>query len=300
VRKLAFLLVAACGHQAQPHVTIATPPSASQQHVAEERSPARIDVDGVLAWLPSDTVSVIVVRGPFDMPAPDHRPADAADMTKPLLPEVTDEIFRAFALGLFGLDNGGALKPLVGQKVLVAINAVARFRSPKGLGEGPYDGCSIAVLERAPHLGGGDFSKKYEADVWTTHVAFVDDVALVCTDETYMHALETRMKAHVKERAFLLRDDDAWKHVDTSAAAWGLHVAGNERATFAVGDGRLRIVVSGAQSEAIAHKLASEAKATEAHADGVLEVSLSLGAPAESVMTSMFYLEALLGHVIFL
>lgn len=87
-------------------------------------------IDDVLWWLPEDTETVYVVRGPFKVTPPiDEPPATVSAL------EYADLALRTMPLGiLHTIENGKFYTPLVGRSVLFCIEGSRRFRPPTQLG----------------------------------------------------------------------------------------------------------------------------------------------------------------------
>jgi hypothetical protein len=273
------------------------PPPPSSKPIAQEKGPEPRDV---IAWLPENTQTLIVANGPFAMP---NLEEDADVGTATLTPERVELVFQSMALSLFGFENGGLRARLRGQPVRIAVEGVARFRMPKGLGEGPFDGCAIAMFD-APITNAseleGTFQEKREADWWTTYVAFpTPNVGLVCTNREYMGAVMARIKPSPKREIATAKGARHWRYVDMSAPYWGLHVGG---VAFTVNLRERRLNVAYVDDEELSAKLATQPgiDARPLRNGGVLEVSYSLAAPTESVLTCVLGLDAMLGHVVFL
>jgi hypothetical protein len=296
LRRLLFALVcAACSHGQKP-VTLPPPQQGAQQQSAGSLAFSP-NVADVLAWLPDETISVSVARGPFVL----AKVEDAEDTTERVHPGEVELRFQALALGLFNLPNGGVLAPLLGQRVTAVVTGVMKFRAPKSLGAGPFDGCTIIVFAEPVHGTGGDFTSSQESDVWTTHVAFPNNqVVLVCTDKAFMSTVTQRMQAHTQKRTFGV-SSDAWDHVDTTARYWGLRT--NEiHATYDVKE-RLHLASSAPDAQAVIDKLGHEVSDLDMHdtqRGAWTEATVSLATRRESLYMSMFYVMNIMGHVIFL
>ena len=220
--------------EAHPAPTLPTPtstPSAPSQLVRQ-----------VLSLLPADTETVTVANGPFVMP--ELKPeADEAQGEESDDHEV-ENTFKGIALGLFGFKEGLLGKHLKGEKILLAVEGSRHFRSPSGLGEGPYQGCAIAVFAdditgranafvkdsstvalRTEQIDGHQvtvFQETLEEDVWTTFVAFPKpNIALAASSKEYLREVLARLNGKRGERA--LPDTlPEWKHVNAQAEFWAV------------------------------------------------------------------------------
>jgi hypothetical protein len=131
-----------------------------------------------------------------------------------------------------------------GEKILLALEGSRHFRAPSGLGEGPFQGCAIAIFAdditaransflkdssatalRTEQIEGQQvtvFQEKREQDVWTTFVAFPKaNVAVAATDEKYLQDVLARLAGKRGPRA-LPEDLPEWKYVNSHAAFWAL------------------------------------------------------------------------------
>jgi hypothetical protein len=202
-------------------------------------APAQL-VEQALSWLPADTETVMAANGPFVLPNLNQE-AEEAGVNEP------DEIsgtFQMFPLGLFSFDKGILGKYFKGEKVLLALEGSRNFGAPSGLGEGPFQGCGVAVFTediaaradsflkdsasvvlRTERMEGHDvavFQEKMEDDTWTTFVAFPKpNVAVAATNEDYLRGVLARMDRKADERA--LPDSlPEWKYVNRRAAFWAV------------------------------------------------------------------------------
>src|SRR5438128_12101330 len=131
---------------AQPERKRSRPPSPAakrgQMTSSTGRSQSAYSINDILWWLPEDTETVSVVRGPIKVEA--VKPS--ADMP-PL--EFVDRALRSMPLAaLQTIKKGIFFKHLEGQGVLLSVEGSRRFRPPKSLGGMLFEGCSIAILEQ--------------------------------------------------------------------------------------------------------------------------------------------------------
>jgi len=205
-------------------------------------------LEDVLAWLPADTESLIVARGPFTLPAPRNESQIDKEQEKNRNRSVSAreirEYLRLLPLSLFYISPSGPARRLAGKKISLAVEGSRHFRAPQSLGEMPYEGCAIVVLEedlgsaatgmmtdlakvagRVESIAGQQvpvFQEKMEDDTWTVFVANPSPrILVVASNELYLRELLQRMKGATGPRA--LPDDlPEWKQVDKNAEFWGL------------------------------------------------------------------------------
>ena len=132
-------------------------------------------VDQILSWLPLDTETVIVARGPFTVVANPFETEKKLSFAQELQ-----------ALVLWPFDRiRKEVNTLVGQKVLLAVEVTRRFRNPTPIGIGifddcppPYDGCHIIVF--APNLSGvGErFMNRLKSRAKTTQIMAGEQVVV--------------------------------------------------------------------------------------------------------------------------
>jgi hypothetical protein len=198
-------------------------------------------VEQALSWLPADTETAIAANGPF--PLPDLNPEERNSPAHGDADEM-GEIFKGVPLGLFGFKKGFMGKYFKNEEVLLALEGSRNFRTPAGLGEGPYQGCDIAVFAldikvrvdaflknssdailRTEQIEGQQvivFQEQLEEDTWTTFVAFPKpNVAVAATNEEYLREVLARINGKHGERA-LPESLPEWKYVNTHAAFWAL------------------------------------------------------------------------------
>jgi hypothetical protein len=236
IKKAWLLLLAVCSIDfcsAQSRV-----PVAARQAT---RSAVSMELEQVLSWLPADTETITVARGPFVLAANPGR-------NEAQNPTVSDQelaqYFENLPLSLFQFKDGLLAKRLKGQRIVLAVEGARHFRPPADLGEMPYEGCAVAVFAddlddnmrsffqetRSIALGVEQvrdqrisvFQEKLERDTWTAFVAFPDQhVVLVATSLDYITEVLARFEGKKGERA-LPGDLAEWKYVDTEARSWGL------------------------------------------------------------------------------
>jgi hypothetical protein len=196
---------------------------------------AGIAADQILEWLPSDTETVIVSRGPFQVHIPDREAGANGPQLVPVL-----EILPATFLTT---RKGALMKPLIGQTIALAVEGSKRFRSPRQLGMMPFDGCQFIVFQNKLGSAGDEFiailrkagkveqieghevvaiDEKIEEDVW--HLLFArprPDLLLCATDRGYLIEVFRRMQRKAAISAFPASLPE-WKQVDTQARFWAI------------------------------------------------------------------------------
>ena len=171
-------------------------------------------LEEVLWWLPSDTQTIVVARGPWRVEVPAFRREGGwgADIGR------LDDILRSEISGLSAERRADdpRLPP-----VAFALQGSRRFRSPKDLGPMPYEGANIVVFQQPlgpvaeavkrswlprdpPFFEGNPIPRKeriaghevlsYEAklqsDVWTFYLTQPrPDVLIAATDRRYLAVL---------------------------------------------------------------------------------------------------------------
>jgi hypothetical protein len=204
--------------------------------------PQAADLERALSWLPSDTETVFVAKGPFTLPAafPTHEP-----VTDKATDQEVDQWLQCLPIALLDIGKGHLLGQLKGQQVDVAIEGSRHARPPYGLGEQPYEGAAIvifapgsqispnAVLEklqsestRNEEIQGTHvlvFQEKMEEDLWTMYVAFPEkEVAVVATDRGYLEEVLMRRKGGDPHKRALPGSLPEWRLIDQKAAYFGM------------------------------------------------------------------------------
>ena len=211
----------------------------ASSRVEADRAPE--DLTRIMSWLPADTETITVERGPFVLASTleESEAKNRAISDKELM-----RIFEGLPLALFGFKDGLLSKRLEGKRINFALEGARHFRPPAGLGEMPYEGCAIAVFSdnlrneitsfvedtrksalRVEHIEGHDvsvFREKQEQDTWTTFVAFPDEnLILVASDRNYLAEVLARLGGKVGPLT-LPSDLPEWKYVNANARLWGL------------------------------------------------------------------------------
>jgi hypothetical protein len=195
----------------------------------------------VLEWLPPDTETLVVCKGPYTVEA--SQPDGKKEAALPL----EHHLQRLSYAPLTCIGDGACLKPLDGQEVALAVEGSRQFRPAKGLGMFPYEGCHILVFrrplgpvgadlrkaltrdaKRVEKLAGQDvfvFQTKLENDLWTFFVAQPrSDVLLCATHAGYLETVLRRMagKAGKGGRRAFPEDLAEWRLVDRDAHFWAI------------------------------------------------------------------------------
>jgi hypothetical protein len=199
-----------------------------------------VDFEQLMSWLPANTETITVARGPFVIAS--NSPAENDTHDRVISDQDLSQNFEELPLALLQLKDGLLAKRLQGKRINLAMEGARHFRPPAGLGEMPYEGCAIAVfsddihaetvsfakdsraskVERMEDQDVSVFQEKLEQDTWTTFVAFPSDhVILVATDRNYLAEVLARFQGKNGPRA--LPDDlPEWEYVHTGARFWGL------------------------------------------------------------------------------
>jgi hypothetical protein len=199
-------------------------------------SPA--SVQEILWWLPEDTETISVVRGPFKVVAP-AEPSEDMSAT-----DFVELALHQAPLGYLGIIKDGAfLKHFIGRTVSLCVDGSRRFRAPTSLGGMRFEGCSIIMLEqdlpertallnqmasRAKvfhNIEGhriAEFEEKLEEDTWRFLVAMPAPNVLLCaTNQDFLAQVLNRM-THRGARRGLPETLPEWKHINTEARFWAV------------------------------------------------------------------------------
>lgn len=244
-----LLILSGCGICQVP----AQAPSVNQVSSAREQAPraqtpAAVreqtllpdSINDVLWWLPEDTQTIMVARGPFKAPAPISAPPDHLPWIR-----MVDAYLCNLPLGIIQtIKDATFYKPLVGRTVLFGVEGSRKFRPPSNLGQMLYEGCDIVVLEQG--LGAARdtllsqmasqakkvetiagqkvmlFEEEREADIWTVFVCLPRPNVLLCaTNRDFLTQVLNRMHQRGKARA-LPENLPEWKQVNTRARFWAV------------------------------------------------------------------------------
>jgi hypothetical protein len=205
-----------------------------------------VNLQEVLSWLPEDTETISVARGPF---VPNSKIArSTADVDENENRVVSErevgEPFETLPLSLFGFKDGLLLPHLKGKRISLAIEGARHFRPPSGLGEMPYEGCAIALFVDDLNIDMTSFVKdnrksilkveqiegqvvtvfqeKLEDDAWSAFVAIPNKhILAVATNRDYLREVLARLQGKKGNRA-LPNDLPEWNYVNTDLQFWGL------------------------------------------------------------------------------
>jgi hypothetical protein len=152
--------------------------------------------------------------------------------------------FEGLTLSLLSLRSSLLEKHLEGKEVSFALEASRHFRPPAGLGEMPFEGCTLAVFKdslgdrrdafmkdaarvavRMEEIEGQKVAvleEPSEQDIWTLFITFPQDgLVLVATNKQFLQEMLGRMRGAEGKRA--LPDTlPEWKYVNKQAQFWGL------------------------------------------------------------------------------
>lgn len=212
--------------------------------VCQERSNVRpqvkpdldLTVDKVLEWLPADTETIMVDRGPYKIEPPPREDQAA--------PPPLEVILRYLSLGPLVQRKATPKKELADEVVLFTVEGSKGFRSPKGLGLMPYDGCHVVVFNRDVFASASAclksmkddgakemdvaghkavvWEEQMERDQWAYYVVHArPNVMLVATDKKSLEEVLKRMEKKAPNRA-LPANLPEWKWVDTKAQFWAI------------------------------------------------------------------------------
>ena len=202
----------------------------------------KIDFEHVLAWLPTDTETLLVANVPFWMS--NFQIGQEVYTNHEVTSEELEKHFEGMTLQLFSSRNGLLEKHLRGKKALFVLEASRHFRTPAGLGELPFEGCAVAIFKddlddqrdafmkeaaqkaiRIEEIEGqrvAVFEEPSEQDVWKSYIVFPQKgVVLAATNEQFLREMLSRMRSPQEERA-LPSSLPEWKYVNTHAQFWGV------------------------------------------------------------------------------
>jgi hypothetical protein len=212
----------------------------------------QIDLERVLSWLPADTETLQVAKGPFWMS--NFVTGREDDKNHVVTTVELEKQFEGLTLGLFGVGKGFLGKHLEGKKVLFALEGSRHFRTPTGLGELPFEGCAVAIFEedlddrqdaymkdassagaRIEEFDGqrvAVFEAQQEQDAWTFYITFPEKgVVLVSTNKQFLLEMLARMHGTNEQRA-LPNSLHEWTYVNKNAQFWGLRHYDKQQAKY--------------------------------------------------------------------
>ena len=117
---------------------------ASHGDISKVQSVSLDSVKKVLWWLPENTQTISVVRGPFKVIAPISELPRRMNTIK--------QVDLALQMGHLGpfrtIREGRFYKHLIGRTVLFSMEGSRKFRAPTNLGEMLYEGCDVIVFQQ--------------------------------------------------------------------------------------------------------------------------------------------------------
>lgn len=120
-------------------------------------------LDNVLKWLPADTQTVMVARGPFTLRI-------EQDGELPL-----DEAMRQLTASLTHTQAERFAKRFCDHTILLAVEGSRRFRAPKRLGMMPYEGAQVLVFK-------DDLGAKGKEFIWSARETVAGQTVLIYTE----------------------------------------------------------------------------------------------------------------------
>jgi len=213
-------------------------PSTEPVGAVKENKSSPDSIRELLWWLPEDTETISVVRGPFKVVA---RGEPSEDMSAK---DYVDLALHQTPLGCLGIIKDGAfLKHFIGRTVSFCVEGSRRFRPPSSLGGMRFEGCSIVMLEQDlaertallnqmvsqakvfHNLEGhrvAEFEEKLEQDTWKFLVAMPAPNVLLCaTNQEFLAEVLNRITRRGARRA-LPETLPEWKHINTEARFWAV------------------------------------------------------------------------------
>lgn len=192
-------------------------------------------VNDAVWWLPEDTQTLFVARGPFKMPPRIDAPAEMFGLVR----QAKLALWSIPVGMLLTIDDGRYAKPLAGRNIKFGLEGARKFRAPAGLGDANFEGCEIVVFQqslgalrqqlmtqmeqRAKHrqqIAGhrvAMFEQKLEDDLWKVFVAIPRPDTLICaSDEGFLREVLTRMAQKGSKRA-LPESLPEWQEVNIAA-----------------------------------------------------------------------------------
>lgn len=194
----------------------------------------RLSVDSVIAWLPPNTETLIVAKGPLDVrDTSDHGPV-----------RVASALTKMAAVGLSLSRTQNVVEALRSAHLRFAVEGARHFDPPRGLGLAPYDGCHIAVFESVDAPALDEFLRavkaasdgavevatlnalrldwRAEQDNWSAFVVRPrSNVIIICRSEAILAEVLERAMHGGPGRAFPTTFQE-WTAVDTTARVWAL------------------------------------------------------------------------------
>ena len=213
-------------------------PSTQPVGAVKESKSRAASVQEILWWLPEDTETVSIGRGPFKVVKP-GKPSEDISPT-----DYVGYFLSQSHLGGLGITKDGAfMKHFIGRTVSFCVEGSRRFRAPTSLGGMRFEGCSIIVLEqdlpertallnqmasqaKAFHNIAGhrvaEFEERLEEDTWKFLFAMPAPNVLLCaTNQEFLADVLNRM-THRGARRVLPETLREWKHINTEAQFWAV------------------------------------------------------------------------------
>ena len=206
------------------------------------QSAASDTLESVLWWFPENTETIMVARGPFTILDSDTN--EASDLK---------HVLEQRAYGILSVTHKGQfLKPLLGQTLLLSVEASRKFRPPASLGSMKYEGCDVLVFGQGfaavrssfiklletqakgiQKIAGHQvmiFEQRLEDNLWKVFIVSPKpDLVLCATDQSYLTEVLNRMGSKASNRA-LPENLPEWKQIDTTASFWAIRHYDRENA----------------------------------------------------------------------
>ena len=213
------------------------------EYISEKgRSAPTVTFERILWWLPENTETLIVSKGPYTF----------IDSKTSEIKTLKHRLEQAPYGPLSIIQRGKFLKPLLGQTILLSVEGSRKFRPPSNLGSMLYDGCHVFVFgqdfssvrdsfikqlepqaKEVQTLAGHQvmvFEEMLEGDLWKIFIASPQpDVILCATDQSFLTETLNRINLKAKNRA-LPESLPEWKQVDTTAQFWAIRHYDKENA----------------------------------------------------------------------
>jgi hypothetical protein len=230
---------------------VAVPPSPKKpdpnRAPQEGEKPAPSALEEFLTWLPPNTETLVVARGPFKVQYFEDSDEDSEDAEEVSL----EETFQYYTLGsLAAIREGRFFKEMANWTVKLALEGSRKFRRPSGLGGFLYEGSDVILLEDKTPLDSfmksiekdaeailevqghrvSVYREKLENDEWTFHVVRPKPNVLLCaTNRGYLDETLRRITNSPKPRAFSA-DLPEWKLLNPDARVWAIrhYIRGEE------------------------------------------------------------------------
>ena len=206
-------------------------PSVSRPALAQR---AGLTTDSVIAWLPANTETLIVAKGPFDV----------ADTSDDGAVRLALALSQSAAAGGLLTRKPNILQSLHAAHIRFIVEGARNFRRPTDLGLGPYEGCHVIVFDNADgplidrflrevraaadgaaHVEGMKALRlqwRSEQDDWSAFVVRArTNVIVIATSETMLSEVLGRAERGGSGRALpasLLE----WTRIDTTARVWAV------------------------------------------------------------------------------